>query len=100
MSAEARALRAFALRSTAGLEATILCHGATLMRLRVPDARGRLGLEDAPYPQRQRLAAALNLVLAVDANAAAAQAVERGAAGPAIGDAVRRAREQALTATL
>jgi aldose 1-epimerase len=37
------ALRRFALRSTAGLEATILCHGATLMRLRVPDARGRLG---------------------------------------------------------
>lgn len=33
----------FALRSNAGLEATILCHGATLMRLRVPDAHGRLG---------------------------------------------------------
>jgi len=39
----AGALRHFALRSTAGLEATILCHGATLMRLRVPDAQGRLG---------------------------------------------------------
>ena len=43
MSADAPALRSFALRSTAGLEATILCHGATLMRLRVPDASGRLG---------------------------------------------------------
>lgn len=37
------ALRSFALRSTTGLEATILAHGATLMRLRAPDARGRLG---------------------------------------------------------
>jgi tRNA nucleotidyltransferase (CCA-adding enzyme) len=61
------------------------------------DARGRLGREDAPYPQRRRLTAALGLVLAVDATAAAAQAIERGAAGPAIGDAVRSAREQALT---
>jgi tRNA nucleotidyltransferase (CCA-adding enzyme) len=64
------------------------------------DARGRLGLEDAPYPQRQRLDDALRLALAVDATAAAARAVEGGAAGPAIGDAVRRAREQALTAAL
>lgn len=37
------ALRSFALRSTSGLEATILAYGATLMRLRAPDARGRLG---------------------------------------------------------
>ena len=43
MNSAAGALRHFALRSTAGLEAEILCHGATLMRLRVPDARGRLG---------------------------------------------------------
>jgi len=64
------------------------------------DARGRLGREDAAYPQRARLAAALHAVLAVDASAAAARAVERGALGPAIGDAVRSAREQALTAAL
>ena len=43
MNEAARALRSFALRSDAGLEATILCHGATLMRVRVPDAHGRLG---------------------------------------------------------
>jgi len=43
LSAAARAPRTFALRSSAGLEATILDHGATLMRLRVPDAAGRLG---------------------------------------------------------
>ncbi len=60
------------------------------------DARGRLGLEEAAYPQRARLAQALDVVLAVDATAAAARGVERGAAGPAIGEAVRHAREQAL----
>ncbi len=64
------------------------------------DARGRLGRDDTPYPQRERLAVALRCVLAVDSTAAAARAVERGATGPAIGDAVRRAREQALSAAL
>jgi aldose 1-epimerase len=43
LSAAAHAPRTFALRSSAGLEATLLDHGATLMRLRVPDAAGRLG---------------------------------------------------------
>ncbi len=60
------------------------------------DARGRLGLQDAPYPQRQRLAAALCAVLAVDAHAAAEAALAAGAKGPAIGEAVRRARVAAL----
>jgi tRNA nucleotidyltransferase (CCA-adding enzyme) len=60
------------------------------------DARGRTGLEEALYPQRARLAAALRAVLAVDATAAAAAAVAQGARGPAIGEAVRRARLAAL----
>jgi tRNA nucleotidyltransferase (CCA-adding enzyme) len=60
------------------------------------DARGRRGLEDAPYPQRERLSQALRRVLAVDAEAAAREAVARGAVGPAIGEAVRRARLAAL----
>ncbi len=60
------------------------------------DARGRAGREDEPYPQRARLCAALRAVLAVDATAAAAQAVAKGAQGPAIGEAVRRARLAAL----
>ena len=60
------------------------------------DARGRAGSEDEPYPQRARLRTALHAVLAVDATAAAAQAVTRGAQGPAIGDAVRQARLAAL----
>ena len=60
------------------------------------DARGRLGLEDAPYPQREHLDLALRKVLAVDATAAAARAVEAGASGPAIGEALRQARIAAL----
>lgn len=60
------------------------------------DARGRLGRERDPYPPRQRLAAALRAVLAVDASAAAAEALAKGAQGPAIGEAVRRARLAAL----
>jgi tRNA nucleotidyltransferase (CCA-adding enzyme) len=60
------------------------------------DARGRAGREGQAYPQRARLSAALRAVLAVDATAAAAQAVAKGAQGPAIGEAVRRARLAAL----
>jgi len=60
------------------------------------DARGRLGREDEPYAPRQRLAAALRAVLAVDAHAAAEAAAARGAQGPEIGEAVRRARLAAL----
>ena len=64
------------------------------------DARGRLGQTDAAYPQRPRLAAALRSVLAVDVSAAAARAMERGVSGPAIGEAVRSAREHALAEAL
>ena len=64
------------------------------------DARGRLGRHDAAYPPRQRLGAALATVLAVDATGAAARAQERGATGPAVGEAVRRARAQALAPRL
>jgi tRNA nucleotidyltransferase (CCA-adding enzyme) len=60
------------------------------------DARGRSGRKDAPYLPRQRLSQALSAVLAVDAAQAAADAVARGARGPAIGEAVRRARLAAL----
>jgi tRNA nucleotidyltransferase (CCA-adding enzyme) len=60
------------------------------------DARGRTGREHEPYPPRARLGAALRNVLAVDAHAAAAEAAARGAQGPAVGEAVRRARLAAL----
>lgn len=60
------------------------------------DARGRLGLEDAPYPQRPRLLQVLAWALAVDTAAVAAAASAKGFTGPAIGEAVRAAREEAI----
>ncbi len=60
------------------------------------DARGRLGLEDRPYPQRQRLLDDLAATQAVDLAAVSAEAVARGAKGPAIGAAVKAARLRAL----
>jgi tRNA nucleotidyltransferase (CCA-adding enzyme) len=60
------------------------------------DARGRLGLEDRPYPQRERLSRALKAALALDTAAVASDAVARGWKGPTIGEAVRRARIDAI----
>jgi len=60
------------------------------------DARGRLGLEEKPYPQRARLLEALARVTAVDATAVAEEAAARGLAGPAIGAAIHDARVRAL----
>ena len=60
------------------------------------DARGRLGLEDTPYPPRARLSDALARVVAVDATAVAEDAAARGLAGPAIGAAIHDARVKAL----
>lgn len=56
------------------------------------DARGRLGLQDAPYPQRPRLQQALQQALSVHTAPVAAAAVARAAKGPQIGAAVRAAR--------
>ncbi len=64
------------------------------------DATGRLGFEDRPYPQRARLAQALRIAQDVDARAASALAIERGMKGPAIADAIRRARVAALDARM
>jgi len=60
------------------------------------DARGRLGLENNPYEPRRRLGAALAATLAIDVSAAAAAAAAQGASGPALGQAVRKARLVAL----
>ena len=62
------------------------------------DARGRLGKEDEPYPQRERLAAALRAALSVETAPVAEAAAARGLMGPAIGDAVRAARVRAISA--
>ena len=64
------------------------------------DATGRLGFEGRPYPQRARLAAALKIAQDVDTRAASSQAIERGMKGPAIADAIRRARVDALAIAL
>jgi len=60
------------------------------------DARGRLGLEERSYPPRELLSEALRRVQAVDASAVAEAALARGARGPAIGEAIRDARIEAL----
>jgi tRNA nucleotidyltransferase (CCA-adding enzyme) len=64
------------------------------------DAKGRLGLEDRPYPQRERLGRALAVAQGVDARAASSTAIERGLQGAAIADAIRRARVEALAVAL
>ena len=60
------------------------------------DARGRLGRADAPYPQRERLLAALGAVQSVDATAIAGDLAARGVTGRAVGEAIRRSRLEAL----
>ncbi|HEY9107273.1 MAG TPA: multifunctional CCA addition/repair protein [Roseateles sp.] len=60
------------------------------------DARGRLGLEQRDYPQRAGLLADLRATQSVDLAAISAAAIARGAQGPDVGRAVRRARLEAL----
>ena len=60
------------------------------------DARGRLGLEKIPYPQRERLLAALAAARSVDTALVAQQAQEQGLAGDAIGARIHRARAHAV----
>ena len=58
------------------------------------DKRGRLGLNEAPYPQADWLRAAFAAAAAIEAK----PFVERGLTGPAVGEAVRRARIAAVAA--
>jgi tRNA nucleotidyltransferase (CCA-adding enzyme) len=60
------------------------------------DARGRLGFEEAPYPPRGRLTAALQAALALPTAEVAARAAAAGVQGPQVGEWIRRAREDAL----
>lgn len=64
------------------------------------DARGRLGFEDRPYPQRERLQRVLDAALAVPTRPIAEAAALHGATGPKIGEAVSRARTEAVAALL
>ncbi len=60
------------------------------------DARGRLGLQDSPYPQAARLRQALARARAVNTAPVAALAAERGLTGAQIGAAIHRARIESL----
>ena len=62
------------------------------------DARGRLGFEERPYPQADRLRGALAAARAVDSGAVSAEALARGLKGPAIGQALQQARIAAVAA--
>ena len=60
------------------------------------DAQGRLGLTDTPYPQAERLAAALQRAQAVATDLVAARAISMGASGPKIGQMIQAARIEAV----
>ncbi|RUP26715.1 MAG: multifunctional CCA addition/repair protein [Curvibacter sp.] len=64
------------------------------------DARGRLGLEDKPYPQAGHLRQALAAARSVLTAEVASQAAARGAQGKAVGEAVHAARVQAVAQAL
>jgi tRNA nucleotidyltransferase (CCA-adding enzyme) len=60
------------------------------------DARGRLGLQQRAYPQRQRLLQALAFARSVDTAAVAQRGAALGHRGPQIGQAIDAARVDAL----
>jgi tRNA nucleotidyltransferase (CCA-adding enzyme) len=64
------------------------------------DARGRLGFEARPYPQRERLLRMLAAAQSVQTRPIAERAAQHGATGPKIGEAVARARTAAVEAAL
>ena len=64
------------------------------------DARGRLGMEERPYPERQRLLDALAAARSVQTETVAHAAQQAGATGPRIGEAIARARVAAVAAML
>ncbi len=64
------------------------------------DARGRLGLQDAAYPQRQRLLDMLQAAQSVVTSVIAEAAQAEGLDGKKIGERVHAARVAAITASL
>ncbi|MSQ56125.1 MAG: multifunctional CCA addition/repair protein [Limnohabitans sp.] len=60
------------------------------------DARGRLGLENNTYLQATRLMRLLQVVLQVDTEAIANQAIKEGLSGEEIGRKIERERERVL----
>ena len=64
------------------------------------DARGRAGLQEQDYPQSERLLRALKAALGVPTAAIAAEAAAKGHSGPAVGEAIRRVRLEAVIEAL
>jgi len=64
------------------------------------DARGRLGREADAYSQGERLLQALRAALDIDSTAIAQAAIQAGAQGPAVGQALAKARELAIAQCL
>ncbi|PUE19899.1 multifunctional CCA tRNA nucleotidyl transferase/2'3'-cyclic phosphodiesterase/2'nucleotidase/phosphatase [Limnohabitans sp. MMS-10A-160] len=64
------------------------------------DARGRLGLADAAYPQAERLMLAQKAALAVETAPIAQAAAQEGLKGPQIGERITQARVQAIRQVL
>ncbi|MCW7539305.1 multifunctional CCA addition/repair protein [Aquabacterium sp. A7-Y] len=62
------------------------------------DARGRLGLEQQAYPQRERLLAALEAARSVSTAELAEAALARGLQGPQIAEVIHQARVEAVAA--
>jgi len=62
------------------------------------DARGRLGFQNAAYPQRQRLLNVLAVMQQVDSKTIAEQAVSTGATGKQVGELIHQARVAAVQA--
>jgi tRNA nucleotidyltransferase (CCA-adding enzyme) len=64
------------------------------------DARGRLGRDHAPYPQRQRLQGVLDTVLGLATHAIAEHALSTGTTGKKVGELIHAARVEAVAAHL
>ncbi len=64
------------------------------------DARGRLGFEDAAYPQAARLLKAQLAALSVETAPIAQAAAAQGLQGPKIGEQIAKARLQAIAQAL
>jgi tRNA nucleotidyltransferase (CCA-adding enzyme) len=64
------------------------------------DARGRLGKEEEPYPQRARLLGALTAAQSVPTHEVANDAQAKGLKGPKVGEMIQRARIEAVDRSL
>ncbi len=64
------------------------------------DARARIAAQDASYPQREHMSAALAAAQAVATKAVAARAQQAGVSGKRVGDMIHAARVDAVAAML